>query len=158
MTNRNPMPMLAICLTLALPYAFAGPVSAAPAPQDVAGAQGALSADQVRSMLMRQGYTEVKELKLDDGQWKAKARDADGDWDTLHVDARSGSEIDDGDASALTSDQVLAKLESSGYSGFGTLKYDDGEWTTQAMNAAHKTVELTIDGRTGRVTREKETD
>lgn len=155
--HRFVMP-LAVAVLVASPIALTPPAFATPVPQATAKAQGSMSADQVRSMLMRQGYTDVKELKMDDGQWKAKAKDSDGDWDTLHIDARSGHQIDDGHTAAMTADQVLAKLKAAGYSGFSTLKLDDDEWETTAVNSAHKTVELDISAKTGMVTKEKSKD
>jgi uncharacterized membrane protein YkoI len=148
---------LAIGLLLGAPLAFAQATAPA-APAAAARASATLSADQVRAMLMRQGYTQVKELELDDGHWKVKARDAQGDWDKLRLDARTGQQIDDGHTSGLTSDQILEGLKAKGYSGFGTLKFDDGEWEAKAVNAANRPVELHIDANTGQVTREEDAD
>jgi hypothetical protein len=144
---------LTVGLLLGAPLVFAQATApAAPA----APANTTLSADQVRAMLMRQGYTQVKELELDDGHWKVKARDAHGDWDKLRLDARTGQQIDDGHTSGLTSDQILEGLKAKGYSGFDTLKFDDGEWETKAVNAGNRPVVLHIVPGTGQVTREEE--
>lgn len=148
---------LAIAMLAATPLMVVPAATAAPVPQATAKAEASLSADQIRAMLVREGYSEVKEMKLDDGQWQAKAKDDDGDWDTLHLDARSGHLIDGGETATMGSDDVLAKLKTDGYSGFSTLKFDNGEWQTTAMNAASKTVELTIDAN-GKVIKEKSAD
>lgn len=158
---RRSLPLIAgslgAALLLGAPLAFAQTATPA-APAVAAPANATLSADQVRAMLMRQGYTQVKELKLDDGHWKVKARDAHGDWDSLRLDARTGQQIDDGETSGLTADQILDGLKAKGYSGFDTLKFDDGEWETKAVNAGNRPVELHIDAGTGQVTKEEDAD
>lgn len=159
-SRRLAMP-LALALALAAPLALAQSVApAAPAvPSSAAApANGMWSADQVRAMLMRQGYTTVEKLQLDDGQWQAKARRTNGDWEDVTLDARTGQQMDDGETSGLTADQILDKLQAAGYSGFDTLEFDDGEWETNATNAAHQHVELHIDASTGQVTKEESAD
>jgi hypothetical protein len=148
----------AIGLLLAAPLAFAQSTAPAAASSASTAAGGTWSADQVRSMQMRQGSTAIDTLQLDDGQWQAKARKANGDWEDLSLDARTGQQIDDGEASGLTADQILDKLTADGYSGFDTLEFEDGEWHTDATNAAHQHVELHIDASTGKVTSEESTD
>ncbi|HET7359913.1 MAG TPA: PepSY domain-containing protein [Rhodanobacteraceae bacterium] len=74
---------LAMTLALAAPLAFAQSTAPAAPASTAAAVHGPWSADQVRAMLMRQGYTAIETLKLDDGHWKAKARRTNGDWENV---------------------------------------------------------------------------
>ncbi|NII11932.1 PepSY domain-containing protein [Oleiagrimonas sp. C23AA] len=152
------MPLSRSILMVSLATFIGAPVLGHAGDHADAAASVSISADKVRSMLMRQGYTRIKEIKLDDGQWKVRARDSDGDWQTLHINAQTGQQKADGEVSALTSDQILDKLNAHGYRGYKTLEFDDGEWKTTATNRSGQRVQLKIDASTGKVIDEDQAD
>lgn len=58
----------------------------------------------------------------------------------------------------LDAKQVIAKLESAGYSAIEDIEKDDGVWEVEAINPAGQRVELDVDPISGKVLREEPDD
>ncbi len=61
-------------------------------------------------------------------------------------------------AAQLDAKQVIAKLESAGYTNIEDVERDDGVWEVEATNSAGQRVELDVDPVSGNVLREKMDD
>lgn len=58
----------------------------------------------------------------------------------------------------LDAKQIIAKLESAGYTRIEDVEKDDGVWEVDATNSAGQRVELDVDPATGNVLREAPDD
>jgi hypothetical protein len=114
-------------------------------------AQQAMTEAQVRAQLTQQGYTDIDDLKFDDGMWRADAQSADGTDVSLRIDPRSGQVYPDKEVSHLSEDDVRAALATQGYTNVHDVDYDDGMWHAKADDKNDHRVELTIDPASGRV-------
>lgn len=60
---------------------------------------GGVNAAQVLANLQQQGYSSIRDLEYDDGELETEARDSQGRWVELRLDAQSGAvlkvEVDD---------------------------------------------------------------
>ncbi len=117
----------------------------------LAQAQDALTAPQVRAQLEAQGYTDVKDIKFDDGMWEADARSADGRQVDVRLDPRNGTVYPDKAVSQLSEADIRAQLSSAGYTGVSDVKLDDGMWKANGRTAAGEKVEVHLDPATGAV-------
>jgi hypothetical protein len=61
-------------------------------------------------------------------------------------------------AAELTAKDVIAKLESAGYTAITDVEKDDGVWEVDATSPAGEPVELDIDPASGKVLREQPDD
>lgn len=52
-----------------------------------------LSVPQVAQRVSEQGYTDITEVELEDGNYEIKARDKEGRWVEIYVDGRTGKVI-----------------------------------------------------------------
>ncbi|RDD62777.1 PepSY domain-containing protein [Ferruginivarius sediminum] len=63
-----------------------------------AGKGERFSVPQVAQRVSEQGYTDITEVELEDGNYEIKARDKEGRWVEIYVDGRTGkvmhSEVD----------------------------------------------------------------
>ena len=120
---------------------------------------GAISAQQVRDLVLAAGYVRITDLEFDDGFWEVEAVDRFGREIDLVVHPISGAILnapDDGGATPLTADQIRAALTQAGYTRIHDLDYDsDGYWEADAVNARGERVELRVDPYTGAVLREQ---
>ena len=114
-------------------------------------AQAGLTQAQVRAQLEAQGYTNVNDLKFEDGVWKADARSADGNRVDVRIDAATGEVFPDEMVANLTEADVRARLAAAGYTNVHDVDYEDGIWNAEADDPAGKDVELKIDPKTGNV-------
>ena len=114
-------------------------------------AQAGLTQAQVRTQLEAQGYTNVNDLKFEDGVWKADARSADGNRVDVRIDAATGEVFPDEMVANLTEADVRARLAAAGYTNVHDVDYEDGIWNVEADDPAGKDVELKIDPKTGKV-------
>lgn len=114
-------------------------------------AQAGLTQAQVRAQLEAQGYTNVNDLKFEDGVWKADARSADGNRVDVRIDAATGEVFPDEMVANLTEADVRARLAAAGYTNVHDVDYEDGIWNAEADDPAGKDVELKIDPKTGKV-------
>ena len=114
-------------------------------------AQAGLTQAQVRTQLEAQGYTNVNDLKFEDGVWKADARSADGNRVDVRIDAATGEVFPDEMVANLTEADVRARLAAAGYTNVHDVDYEDGIWNAEADDPAGKDVELKIDPKTGKV-------
>lgn len=138
MTNR-----LLHTTVIAAALAFAG--------LGVAHAQDALTAPQVRAQLEGQGYTNVKDLKFEDGMWEADATSADGRKVDVKLDPRNGNVYPDKAVSQLGEADIRAQLSSAGYTGVRDVKLDDGMWKAKGRTAGGEKVKIRLDPATGAV-------
>lgn len=118
---------------------------------NVAWAQDAMTATQVRAKLEAQGYTSVNDVKFEDGVWKADARSADGNRVDVRLDAATGEVYPDEQVANLSEADVRARLAAAGYTNVHDVDYEDGIWNAEADDATGKDVELKIDPKTGKV-------
>ena len=58
----------------------------------------------------------------------------------------------------LDAKQIIAKLESAGYTSITDVEKDDGMWEVDAVNSAGQRVELDVDPVSGNVVREQPDD
>ena len=135
---------LAITAALLLPLAVATAQSPA----------GDGDAARIVAELESQGYTEVRDMDVDDGFWEVEARGSDGRFVELTVDAASGEILDPQRQPQLEIAEVVQLLEGQGYTGV-SVERDDGLFEAEATNAEGQAVELRIDPRDGRVVRER---
>lgn len=117
----------------------------------IAQAQDALTAPQVRAQLEAQGYTNVKDVKFEDGMWEADATSADGKPVDVKLDPRTGTVYPDKAVSQLSEADIRAQLSSAGYTGVRDVKLDDGMWKAKARTASGEKVEVRLDPATGAV-------
>jgi uncharacterized membrane protein YkoI len=61
-------------------------------------------------------------------------------------------------ATELDAKQIIAKLESAGYTSISDVEKDDGVWEVDAVNSAGKRVEVDVDPVSGNVLREQPDD
>jgi len=116
-----------------------------------AQAQDALTAPQIRAQLEAQGYTDVKDVKFDDGMWEADATSADGKRVDVKLDPRTGTVYPDKAVSQLSEADIRAQLSSAGYTGVNDVKLDDGMWKAKGTTANGEKVEIHLDPATGAV-------
>ena len=117
----------------------------------IAQAQDALTAPQVRAQLEAQGYTNVRDVKFDDGMWEADATSADGKKVDVKLDPRTGTVYPDKAVSQLSEADIRAQLSSAGYTGVSDVKLDDGMWKAKGRTANGEKVEVRLDPATGAV-------
>lgn len=118
-------------------------------------AQDTLTAPQVRAQLEAQGFTNVHDVKFDNGMWEADATSADGKRTELRLDPRTGTVYPDTAVSQLSEADVRAKLSTAGYSNVHDVKFDDGMWKTDGKSPNGRNVEVRLDPTTGDVIAEK---
>ena len=117
----------------------------------IAQAQNALTAPQVRAHLESQGYTDIKDVKFEDGMWEADATSADGKKVDVKLDPRNGTVYPDKAVSHLDEADIRAQLSSAGYTGVSDVKLDDGMWKAKGRTATGEKVEIRLDSATGAV-------
>lgn len=118
-------------------------------------AQDTLTAPQIRAQLQAQGFTDIRDVKFDDGMWQADATSADGKRVELRLDPRTGTVYPDSAVSQLSEADIRAKLSTAGYSNVHDVKFDDGLWKADGTSAAGRNVEVRLDPMTGEVISEK---
>jgi hypothetical protein len=137
----NNRPLRTVLIAAALTLAGSG----------IAQAQDALTAPQVRAQLEAQGYTDVKDVKFEDGMWEADATSADGKKVDVKLDPRNGTVYPDKAVSQLGEADIRAQLSSAGYTGVSDVKLDDGMWKAKGRTASGEKVEVRLDPATGAV-------
>jgi len=137
----NNRPLSTVLIAAALTLAGSG----------IAQAQDALTAPQVRAQLEAQGYTDVKDVKFEDGMWEADATSADGKKVDVKLDPRNGTVYPDKAVSQLGEADIRAQLSSAGYTGVSDVKLDDGMWKAKGRTASGEKVEVRLDPATGAV-------
>ena len=98
-----------------------------------------------------QGYTNVKDVKFEDGMWEADATSADGKKVDVKLDPRNGTVYPDKAVSHLDEADIRAQLSSAGYTGVSDVKLDDGMWKAKGRTATGEKVEIRLDSATGAV-------
>lgn len=110
-----------------------------------------LTQAQVRARLTEQGYTNINDVKFEDGVWKADARSAEGERVDLRLDAKTGQVYPDQQVANLGEADVRARLSAAGYTNVHDVDYEDGIWNAEADDPSGKDVELKIDPATGKI-------
>jgi hypothetical protein len=72
-------------------------------------------------------------------------------WLAMAVAAAAGTALAQDADKALTGAEVRAKIEAEGYTNVHDVEFDDGVWTADARSADGRSVDLSIDPRTGKV-------
>jgi hypothetical protein len=133
------------------PAAAPADTSEAAAPEPATAATPPMSELDIRNALTSQGYTHIKELKLNDGMWTAEAKSADGKKVDLRVDGMTGKAIPDEPVSSINKDAVIAKLLAANYTNVNDVKFEDGIWTADAKDSSGAEVEVKLDGSDGHI-------
>ncbi|WP_449467246.1 PepSY domain-containing protein [Stenotrophomonas humi] len=120
-----------------------------------AQAQDTLTAPQVRAQLEAQGFTNVHDVKFDDGMWEADATSADGKRTELRLDPRTGTVYPDTTVSQLSEADIRAKLSTAGYGNVHDVKFDDGMWKADAKASNGRNVEVKLDPMSGEIIAEE---
>ncbi|WP_206862304.1 PepSY domain-containing protein [Lysobacter changpingensis] len=110
-----------------------------------------LTQAQVRTRLTEQGYTNINDVKFEDGVWKADARSAEGERVDLRLDAKTGQVYPDQQVANLGEADVRARLSAAGYTNVHDVDYEDGIWNAEADDPSGRDVELKIDPATGKI-------
>lgn len=110
-----------------------------------------LTEAQVRAKLTGQGYTNVNDVKFEDGVWKADARSAEGNRIDVRLDAKTGAVYPEKQVANLSEADVRARLSAAGYTNVHDVDFEDGIWNAEADDPSGKDVELKLDPATGKV-------
>lgn len=111
----------------------------------------ALSESAIKSHIASAGYKEVKNLKFDDGVWKAKARGGNHNWVKIRVAPNTGKVYSADAPSKLNQSEVKAKLAAQGYENISDVDFDNGLWSADAQTKQGKKVDVWADPDTGTV-------
>lgn len=111
----------------------------------------AMTEAQVRALLAAEGFTRIDDLDFEDGAWETDATSADGNRVDVRIDPVTGKVFADTVVSALSEDDIKAKLSAAGYSRIHDVDFDDGVWKAEADNAEGNDVELHLDPQDGRI-------
>jgi roadblock/LC7 domain-containing protein len=131
----------ALALALALPFAAH---ACPPAGQPWTDAS-------VREHLLANGYTNVNDVKFDEGVWTADATSPDGHLVEIKLDADTGKIIPDKGTATITKDAVIAQLTAAGYTKLHDVEFEGGVWKVEGHDPAGHDVELKVDPDTGKV-------
>jgi uncharacterized membrane protein YkoI len=113
--------------------------------------QQALNQQQISAQLIQQGYTDVHDLKFDDGVWSARARSGNGERVKLRVDPITGQAYPDKQVSSMSEADIRSALSVQGYTDVHDVDFEHGIWTVKAKNPAGAKVALKIDAQSGRI-------
>lgn len=123
---------------------------------------GAISADEVRRIVLDAGFVRVHDIEFDDALWEVEAIDSYGREFDLILHPLTGAIInapqDPAGATPLSAAEIQSRLVTAGYSRTHDLEFDDGFWEADAINPHGDRVELRIDGYSGAVIRERHDD
>lgn len=115
-----------------------------------AHAQTPLAEADVRARLASAGFTDVRDVQLDDGVWEADARRVGTRWVDVRVHPVSGKVYADRKG-ALDAAAVQARLTAAGYTRIKDVEFDDGIWHADATSRAGTRVDLAVDPDDGSV-------
>ena len=110
-----------------------------------------LTEPQVRALLTEKGYTRIDDLDFEDGAWETDATSADGNRVDVRIDPASKRIYAEALVSALSEDDVKAKLSAGGYSKVHDVDFDDGVWKAEAERADGNDVEIHLDPKDGHI-------
>jgi uncharacterized membrane protein YkoI len=130
-------------IAIALPLVFVGAAFAA----DPVGGP-----DQVRDLLQKAGYSDIRDIEFDHGLWEAEARQGADRRHDIAIDPATG-EIFDAKARAVVLDgaAVRAALTQAGYQNLRDLDRDGAIWEADATAPDGTAVEVRVSGYDGRV-------
>lgn len=112
-----------------------------------------IDANAARSAFQQSGYADVRELEFEHGLWQAEARDAQGRWIDVTLDARNGEVLWPAPAGALalTDTQAREALGKAGFAQVHALEFDDGVWSAEASATDGLRYELVLHPHSGEV-------
>lgn len=137
---------VAVCGALAL----APPTLAAPQAADTSQAHP-LSRAEIEAAITKAGYKDIRRIKVDDGVWEAKVRDANDRRVKLSVDPITGKVYPDDVHPKVTAQEVHDKLTAAGYQRVHDIEFDDGLWTADARNSQGQKVDIKVDPEDGHI-------
>jgi hypothetical protein len=105
----------------------------------------------MRTALTAQGYTDIQDLKFEDGMWTAEAKSADGNKVDLKIDGTTGKAIPDETVSSIDKDAVIASLLAAKYTDAHDVKFEDGVWVADAKDPTGAEVEVKLDATDGHI-------
>lgn len=111
----------------------------------------ALSEAAIKGHIASAGYKEVKNLRFDDGVWKAKARGGNDNWVKIKVGPVTGKVYPADAPSKLNKSEIKAKLTAQGYENVRDVEFDNGLWEADARTHQGKKVDLLADPDNGDV-------
>lgn len=117
-----------------------------------------LTQAQAQAKLAEAGYTNIRDLEMDDGFWEADVRASDGHWIDARVHPQSGKVYAEGTTPKLDAQAIAGKLTAAGYTKVRDLDFDAGVWTADAVNKAGAKVDVAIDPDDGTILSERADD
>jgi hypothetical protein len=106
--------------------------------------------------LQASGYVAIKEVRLEDGFYKAEAINAQGKKIDVRIDPETGKIVEPKSTQpAVVIDIITAvnKVEAAGYHGIYKIEAEDGKYDVKALDQNGKNVHLKVDAQTGKVTK-----
>lgn len=106
--------------------------------------------------LQASGYVAIKEVRLEDGFYKAEAINAQGKKIDVRIDPETGKIVEPKSTQpAVVIDIITAvnKVEAAGYHGIYKIEAEDGKYDVKALDQNGKNVHLKVDAQSGKVTK-----
>jgi membrane protein implicated in regulation of membrane protease activity len=143
---------VAVGLTAAAGAAVAQDAQAGAATPPVSSqATDPMTEAQVRALLVGQGYTEINDVKFDEGTWTADAKSADGKDVEVRVDSATGKIIPDEPVATIGKDEIIVKLQEAGYTKVHDVEMEGGVWKAEANDSKGNDVEIKLDPNDGHI-------
>jgi hypothetical protein len=139
------------CLTLLVQQGFA-----AEAPP-----VGTPPLTQVLVNLQSKGYTDIRKIKFEDGVYKVDMVSKFGKETDLKLDPQNGAILSTKTGSTHRNPHLLAvspleavkKVEAAGYHSVYKIELKEGEYEVEALDAKNHKAELTVNGKSGKVSK-----
>ncbi len=145
--------LLGGALTLAAPSVFASDVPPA----------NAIPAATILQNLQANGYTTVRKIEFDNGEYKVDALDANRKGVDLKIDPKtgnisktrnsSGREVEAVGNATLSALDIASKVQAAGYHNIYKIEAKEGKYEVKAVDAKNKEAALLVDGKTGDITK-----
>lgn len=106
--------------------------------------------------LQASGYVAIKEVRLEDGFYKAEAINAQGKKIDVRIDPETGKIVEPKSpqpAAVIDIITAVNKVEAAGYHGIYKIEAEDGKYDVKALDQNGKNVHLKVDAQTGKVTK-----
>lgn len=112
-----------------------------------------IDAGAARTAFQQSGFAEIRELEFEHGLWQAEARNTQGRWIDVTLDARNGELLwpAPAGASTLTDLQIRDALGKAGFAQVHALEFDEGVWSAEASAADGQRYELVLHPRSAEV-------
>jgi hypothetical protein len=120
-------------------------------PPETTEANSQMVEADVRALMIKEGYTDINDVEFKEGTWTADAKSADGEHVEVRIDAVTGKIIPDEKVATIGKDEIIAQLQSAGYTNVHDVEMEGGVWKAEADNSAGEDVELKLDPNDGHV-------